>query len=439
MTNSNRRDMLRLAASAGALGIFPGLAGAQTGFDWKKYSGQSIEVHLIKNPRGSLMQQYQKEFEALTGITVGGELVPEQQSRQKVAIEFNSGKPSFDVVYFGYHIQKRQFARGKWLEDLRPYFAQAGQEFDQADISRASMAMATQADGRIDGVPLNVDPFLFYYNKELFAAKGVAVPRTYAELVEAARKLHDPAKGIVGFVGRGLKNANVPLWTAFFLGNGGQFINADGRLTTDSPEAISGATLYRDLLKNTGPAGVVGFNWNEAQSLFLQGKAAIWIDSSGFASPLEDPTKSRVVGKVGYGVLPAGSKGRQTITFSDGMGVSAFSQKKGAAWYYVLWATGKLMQQRLLATGGGAPMRLSGFGTKESRAQMKISADYLDAVVESMKVAVPGLPTIEPVSEFRDVFGIALTNILTGADIATELRNATASFQPVLNKSEGRA
>jgi hypothetical protein len=43
--------------------------------------------------------------------------------------------------------------------------------------------------------------------------------------VAAAKALHDPSKGIVGFVGRGLKNANVPLWTGFFLGWGGEFFD----------------------------------------------------------------------------------------------------------------------------------------------------------------------------------------------------------------------
>ena len=41
-----------------------------------------------------------------------------------------------------------------------------------------------------------------------------------------------------------------------------------------------------------------------------------------------------------------------------------------------------------------------------------------------------------PVTEFRDVFGIALTNMINGADPATELKKATAEFQPVLDKSE---
>lgn len=427
-----RRRLLQAGASAGALAALPSLAQSPA-FDWKKYAGQSIEAHLIKSPRGELLQRHVREFEALTGITVGIDLVPEQQSRQKVSIEFNSKKPSFDVVQFGYHVQKRQFTRGGWLEDLRPFMAEAGAEFDRTDLLPSALATAVEANGKWDGMPLNLDPFMLYMNKELFAAKGITVPKTMAELKDAAGKLNDPSKGVVGIVGRGLKNANVPLWGIFMLGEGGQFVSG-GKLATDSPEAIAGATLYRDLLKNYGPAGISGFNWNEAQSLFLQGRAAMWIDSSGFSAPLEDPTKSKVVGKVGYAAVPAGNKKRVTATFSDGIGVSAYSAKKGPAWYFVLWASGKEMQARLLSGGGGAPIRASGFSNKAELA--KINPEYLQALADSLRIAVPGLPVIEPVTEFRDTFGIALVNVLNGADPAGELKKATVEFQPVLDKSE---
>ena len=43
---------------------------------------------------------------------------------------------------------------------------------------------------------------------------------------------------------------------------------------------------------------------------------------------------------------------------------------------------------------------------------------------------------IVPVTEFRDVFGVALTNALGGADVAAELKKATETFEPVLAKSE---
>jgi multiple sugar transport system substrate-binding protein len=437
-TAASRRRLLQGVAAAGATGaatLAPALF-AQRAFDWKRYAGQTIEVHLVKSPRGELLQRGQKDFEELTGIKVGSEQVPEQQSRQKAVIEFNSGKTSFDVIHLSYHVQKRQFAKGRWLEDLRGQFESAAPaDFDLKDFSEGGMFYATQADGRIDSLPLNLDPWVLYWNKALFAAKGIAYPKSYPEILAAAKALHDPSQGVVGFVGRGLKNANVPLWTGLFLGWGGEFFDAAGKLATESPEAVESAKMYRDLLKNTGPAGIAGYNWNEAQSLFLQGKAAMWIDGSGFAPPLEDPTKSKVVGKVGYGVMPMGPKTQVSATFGDGIAVSASSAKKGPAWYYTMWATGKTMQARMLATGAGAPVRQSAYADKEAVAALKVPAEWLDAVSASLKIARPGLPIIEPVTEFRDVFGIALNNMLSGADVAAELKKATAEFAPVLAKA----
>ena len=182
----------------------------------------------------------------------------------------------------------------------------ADPNLDFADFTEGGLNYAVEPDGRINSLPFNVDPWVVYYNKEIFEAKGVAYPKTFAEMADAAAKLNDPGKGIAGFVGRGLKNANVPVWSSFLLGYGGGFIDAKGKLTTDTPEAIEAAKMYQLLLGKYGPAGVAGYNWNESQTLFMQGKAAMWLDGIGFAQPLEDPTKSRIVGKVGYGVMPVG-------------------------------------------------------------------------------------------------------------------------------------
>ena len=43
---------------------------------------------------------------------------------------------------------------------------------------------------------------------------------------------------------------------------------------------------------------------------------------------------------------------------------------------------------------------------------------------------------IIPVTEFRDIFGIALTNMIGGADPKAELEKATEQFRPILEKSE---
>ncbi len=407
-----RRRLLQAGAGAAALGALPGAglltANAQAAFDWKRFKGEKIEILLVKSPRGDLLSKYHKEFEDMTGIQVGSEMVPEQQQRQKAVIEFNSGNPSFDVIALSYHVQKRQFAKNNWLTDLRPFIndkSMAAPDLDFADFAKGGLQYAVESDGRVMSLPLNLDPWVVYWNKEIFAAKGIAYPKTFAEMIDAAAKLHDPGKGIAGFVGRGLKNANVPVWTSFLLGYGGGFVDAK-------------------------------VNWNESQSLFLQGKAAMWLDGIGFAQPLEDPTKSRIVGKVGYGVVPAGPKAQVSALFADGEGISPFSKKKGPAWFYIQWASNKTNQTRMLQAAAGAPVRNSAYAAAQQSSDFKAPKEWVECMLKSASIAQPGLPIISPVTEFRDVFGVALTNMINGADPATELKRATAEFQPVLDKSE---
>jgi multiple sugar transport system substrate-binding protein len=438
-----RRRLLQAGAGAAALGALPGAglldAHAQGAFDWKKFKGQKIEILLVKSPRGDLLTKYHKEFEDLTGIEVGSEMIPEQQQRQKAVIEFNSGNPSFDVIALSYHVQKRQFAKNNWLTDLRPYIndkSMAAPDLDFGDFAKGGLNYAVESDGRVMSLPMNLDPWIIYWNKELFAAKGLAYPANFAQIVDAAAKLNDPSKGVSGFVARGLKNANVPVWTSFLLGYGGGFVDKNGKLTTDTPEAVEAAKMYQTLLAKYGPQGVAGFNWNESQSLFLQGKAAMWLDGVGFAQPVEDPAKSRVVGKVGYGVMPPGPKAQVSALFGDGEGISTYSKKKGPAWFYLQWASNKANQTRMLQAAAGAPVRNSAYAAAQQSSDFKAPKEWVECMLKSAAIAQPGLPVIAPVTEFRDVFGIALTNMINGADPAAELKKATAEFQPVLDKSE---
>lgn len=439
-----RRALLRGAAALGATGVVASPlvlreARAQAAFNWKRFSGTTLDVLLVKNPRSDLMQAAEKEFTELTGIKVSGEQVPEQQQRQKAVIEFASGKPSFDVSGISLHVQKRMAAKGKWFEDLRPYIADASltaPDFNFDDFGAGPVAYARQADGALDTIPFFVDYWMIYYNKELFDAKAVAYPKTMEEIATVAAKLHDPAKGVAGFVSRGLKNANIPVWTSLLLGQGIEAVGPDGKLQTDGPEAIWAGELYKKLNKETGPVGQVGFNWNECQTTFMQGRAAMWLDGIGFATPLEDPSKSRIVGKVGYGVTPPGPKAHHAGMFADGIGISRGSQKKQAAWLYLQFMTNKANQIAMLKAGAGAPGRSSAYLDQETIASSKFGKQYFECLLASAKIARAGLPQIVPVTEFRDVFGVALTNAIGGADVAAELKKATEAFAPVLLKSE---
>lgn len=435
-TLSRRAFLAGSSALAGAgLAGFP--AFAQT--NWKKFAGTKIEVNLVKSPRGDVLQKYEKEFTDLTGIQVSSEQTPEQQQRQKAVIELSSGRPSFDVIHLSYHVQKRQFEKAGWLADISAFIKDPSltePSLTESDFSKAGMLYAKNAQGQLLSLPFSVDYWIIYWNKDLFAKKGLAYPTNFEELVAAAEKLTDPGAQTYGFVARGLKNANVPVWSSFLLGYGGDFLTPSGDLATDSPESIEGAKLYQRLLTKSAPQGVSGFNWSECQSAFLQGRAGMWLDGIGFAPPLEDPEKSRVVGKVGYGIMPKGPKTQASATFGDGIGVTAASRNKEAAYLYCQWAVSKLMGARLLQAGGGVPFRNSILNDAEVRSGVKMPGAWIDAVTGSAAISRLGLPVIQPVTEFRDTIGIALTNLLSGGDPAAEMKKATEQFKPILEKSE---
>ena len=431
-----RRSLLQGALATGALGV-TGLP-AFADVNWKKYAGTTLEAFLIKGPRGELLQKYASEFTDLTGIKVESEVVPEQQQRQKAVIELTSGKPSFDVIHLSYHVQKRQFERAGWLADMTAMMKDpnlTASDLTVDDFSAGGLQFAKNDKGEMHSLPWSVDYFILYYNKEMFAAKGVSVPKTMDEMAIAAEKLSDPTKGIYGFTGRGLRNANMTLWTNYFLNYGGEFLDAKGNILTDGPEAIEATKMYDRMMKS-GPPGSAGFNWMESMASLTQGRAAMWIDGVGWAPPIEDPNASRVVGKIGYTLVPAGPKGQYSAAYGDGIGIPEVSKKKEAAYLYCQWAVSKTMGARLLQAGGGVPFRNSILNDETVRKGVKMPPEWLDAVIGSAKISKLGLPVIVPVAEFRDIVGAAVTATLSGADPATELKKAHEQFRPILERSE---
>src|SRR6201746_935410 len=433
----SRRSVLAGSAAAGLYGL-TGSRSYAAEVNWKKYAGTTLEANLVKGPRGELLQKYAAEFTELTGIKVESEVIPEQQQRQKVVIELTSGKPSFDVVHVSYHVQKRQFEKAGWLADLSGFMKDpnlTASDLTVDDFSAGGRTCAPNDKGEMHSLPWSVDYFILYWNKEIFAKKGVELPKTFDEMVVAAEKLTDPANGIYGFTGRGLRNANMALWTNFYLNYGGEFLDDKGNILSDGPAAVQATKMYQRLMKSA-PPGVAGFNWMESMASLTQGRAAMWIDADGWAPPIEDPPASRVGGKIGYALVPAGPKGQYSSTYGDGIGITRTSTKKEAAYLYCQWAVSKTMGARLLQSGGGVPFRDSILTDETVRKGVKMPPEWLDAVIGSAKISKLGLPVIVPVAEFRDLVGAAVTATLSGADPATARKKAPENFRPILERSE---
>ena len=67
--------------------------GTGTAFDWKQFSGQSIEVLLDQHPWQEAIEPKISQFEDLTGIKVNVTALPEDQFRQRVQVTLDGVHP----------------------------------------------------------------------------------------------------------------------------------------------------------------------------------------------------------------------------------------------------------------------------------------------------------------------------------------------------------
>ncbi len=435
-----RREVLWLGAAAtvgAAVGPFiitP--AWAQT-FNWQRFRGTELFLIFYKHPWVDEIVKHVPEFEALTGIKVKYETLPEVQGRQKLVVEMASGAGGVDAWHASMHVEKRRFWKSGWFQPLNAYLEDKNltpASYGWNDFTGGAKDAVTQPDKTISALPTFVDPFVLFYRKDLFQQKGWAPPRTMAELEDYAKKLHNPPS-MYGFVARGLKNANATPWAYVLYSMGGDYLTPDRKSAMNSAAWIKSMDWYAGMLQRFAPPGVVNFNWYECSASFMQGQVAIYYDGVNFANQFEDPSKSKIVGKVGYAVLPTGPAGHFSPTFTNAVAVSAQSRSKEAAYLFAQWATNKQNCMRELLAGVGVG-RASTWDLPEVKAKPKMPPEWYTAYLESLKIGRPGLPEIVDVTQYRDIIGVAIQKAIEGGKSEVVLTEAHKQFQELLDKTE---
>ena len=81
---------------------------------------------------------------------------------------------------------------------------------------------------------------------------------------------------------------------------GGQWYDMDWQAQVNSPAYKDAVKFYIDTLAASGEGDPVSFGFTECLNLFSQERAAMWYDATSAAGSVEDPSNSKVAGKVGY-------------------------------------------------------------------------------------------------------------------------------------------
>ncbi|GFK94389.1 Erythritol/L-threitol-binding protein [Fundidesulfovibrio magnetotacticus] len=420
-------------ALAALLALGMSWSDARAEVNWKQFQGTEIRVMMNKHPFTTYIEPKLAEFEQLTGIKVVMESFPEDQFRNKRTIELNSGG-KLD----GFMIMATQddlyYWKAGWLLPLDDFVkdpALTDASWDQKDFFPLFMK-ANTIDGKLFGVVFNAETSLLSYRKDLFEQNKIKVPATMKEFEDAAKFFHGKemdGKKMVGVTLRGKGAAATSQWSDFMFTFGGNWMEK-GKSFLNSPQDIAAFKFYGDMLRNYGPEGATMLHWAESTQLFMEGKAAMIYDANVFKSLYENPKDSKVAGKVGYAVIPAGPAGSipHLSNWSLCINKNAPAKQQKATWLFIQWATNK--QNAVKALLAGVPAgRASAWDSPEYKAGDK-NPDWTASVKKSYETGNPQWnPPVLNVPEIRDIVGQVIVDAIQGKDVkasadkAAELMN----------------
>ncbi|HEY9469018.1 MAG TPA: sugar ABC transporter substrate-binding protein [Propionibacteriaceae bacterium] len=424
--------LLLVAGCSGGADAEGSAPSATGGFDWKRFSGQSISMLASQNPWQAAIEPLVPEFEALTGMTVKVESLPEDQFRQRRQVALTGRADSFDV-YMTQPVQDgARFHQLGWYENLKPYLSNAALtagDYDFADYPDTLIEGATFT-GDIIGIPVMMDVEMFYYRKDILQKAGVAVPSTMEELEKVAAAIDDP-NGVRAYAARGKGAAAVTQMSTLLYNFGADWTNSSGMAAYASPEGVKAFQFYGEMLSKYAPKGVTGSSWEELLPQFAQGRIAMWHDSSSFVTTILDPKNStqEVRDNLGYEVMPSGPGGQYNATLPWAVAMNPHAKKKDAAWLFIQWATSKDVVTKVQASGVAG-------GRSSVPFPDSLPAEWVEVFKKDLAVARPKLPAVIPVGEVRDVIGEAIVTCIDNSEkCADKVVESAGKFDQIVKAS----
>ncbi|WP_375258776.1 extracellular solute-binding protein [Citreimonas sp.] len=281
-----------------------------------KVSG-GIRVLVHGDPTFMVMKNLKRQFEQAIGTPINQRAFSIDRLRGEGLRNAERATSRYDIVAVDL----------PWIGD----FAERGvlMPLDEAmDIARLDPAdfhtagwKAAHWGGRAYGVPAQTTPELLFYRRDLFARAGLEPPTTTAAMLDAARRLNDPRRGMHGIAwnaARGTALGHTVLMTMADFGQpvldlpriaGGFDTDALARggyrATIDTETGLQAAEFLLELMQYS-PPDILSMSWYERVRPYAAGKVAMAYGYTLLAPYFERDESSPAYGQTGYLPHPAG-------------------------------------------------------------------------------------------------------------------------------------
>ncbi|HOO32802.1 MAG TPA: extracellular solute-binding protein [Thermotogota bacterium] len=323
-----------------------------------------FQLNGVENEDGTIatkgLQQYIDEYQSMNPtVEIEIQSVPFEEYLKKILIGHTAGKVA--DIYGLYSLWGVQLLDSAILDsvpsDVEKLIKEEGVE---------AAVKGVTIEGKIRGIPMEIDNYAFLYNKKILAEAGYdAPPSTWEEMCDMAGKLtviaEDGTTNRYGFAFlSGWDSAVVHPYLSLLYSLGGRMFSEDySKCLLDSPEAIKALEEELVLFNNgaTDPAASVYD--------FATGKVAMIIMAPWYETSLKIAFKDDYEQTVGVAPIPK-LKEQISAGYTWLLAVDRMSDVKAESWEFLKWLAFDKTEQGRTRLGELMALNIGGLPTMKT-------------------------------------------------------------------------
>ena len=396
-------NRLRAAALAAiAAGSLVAATACGSGFDdnsqgTTQQSSGPANLQILIGSSGDAETKAVKDAAAAWASSSGNQatVTPAQDLAQQLGQALAGGTPP-DVFY----VDAARFADYASVGALEPY----GENLAGKDSFLPNLRQSFTFDGKLHCAPKDSSTLALAINTDLWKKAGLTdadIPTSWDQLTAVAQKIK--AKGITPMAIGDTRDRI----GAFLVQAGGWWVSADGKqATADTPQNAQALTYVQSLLKRGLAQFPKDLDTGWGGEAFGKAKVAMTIEGNWLKGAMKADFPD-----VKYTIkeLPAGAKGKGTLSFTQCWGIAAKSKFKDQAVKFVEAMTTADQQMAFAKAFGVMPSRQDALATYQQEypedaafiagakyAHGPVNAPKMDSVLADLDAGLQGLKNGNP-------------------------------------------
>jgi multiple sugar transport system substrate-binding protein len=313
---------------------------------------------------------------AVPGVTVNTQLMPFDKALELSTIALSAKADSVDIMYVN-DSTFLTFVKNGWLRPLDDLWSKYKDEFGLGDLSDTVLKTYTY-DGHIYVMPHTLNVMLMFYRKDVFGQAGKQPPMTIPEFRDLAKTFNTSLRaGTISCLKPVDANLCETHWYMNTIGDG--WFDDQWRPIFNNTKGVQAIEMLKEITRYAQQGFPVAAD-DECMIALQQDLATMGLQWATRAKAMDDPAKSRVVGKIDWVAPPQGHARVST----SGYAISAFSRQDPDVMFRVIATSANGTNMREASSMVVVPRK-----SLLADADLKTANRYYPAALASLETSVP--------------------------------------------------